>query len=840
MIYKATFVDNGLLLTEQSIPYLKIGSYLIIGEFQQYPTWLLLVTVIKSEISKIIPLIKLLHPDCSFAIPENSDVHGKLLAGNSGNALAGQIVTIQIQHLNKHEQISKIVIDFMKDLKGVKIYAGYKLGTNVYAQYGVPSFCETVHSDDQQIETDWPFGKLIKNAPRKPSRWLKQKYYLSNRLKADSKGSVYKALRINGLFDINWCIVKEGKVNQCTDDYGRTIKDRLKWQLHIQDILSGSGYLPKVIEYFEFDEDSYLVMEYINGVPFHDKLSQIQEGVIYYRLDINRKEELIRLIKQLIRIIEVFHEIGLVHRDITPVNFIVNEANRLVAIDVELSYDLKNLQPSPWFTLGTNGYMSEQQRKLAAPTIQDDLYGLCGTIIRALTGISAIKFERLESDELLFKHLNFFLKDQRLASILASGRAKHPESRPQIMSIRHALDVHHALIITERKSEAEPFAEIDENLLRRVIKGGLSHLSMQSAGLKSQADQSFPDNNLYHLISALHIQTKGSIVGLDYIQTNEAQDRMLSELFQNVSNNIDLLTFPGLIDGNLGMAIVLAEMIADGQLERSINHMNVIYSLLASKDADLNLTDGLAGVAVAKLRVAELLRFPVLSADIEEIIESFKKSQNRKGYWADTGEKYSRVSNGLFNGTAGIAYLMLAYGMLNDDVAKASAIRAFDWLASQFVATGGWNYIPPNSKDKKPDPWLENGFTGIAFAFIKAYEFTGNIKYKEVAVKLLLNHPYFMTSNFIGQGNGISGVGEVYLEAYRVFSEDEWLLRARHIGNFLCHTYCQSAENTIYWVDGNEVHSNIGFWDGNSGILHFLCRLAKPEMIDFPFIDLKI
>lgn len=73
--------------------------------------------------------------------------------------------------------------------------------------------------------------------------------------------------------------------------------------------------IPRFIEQFAYQNKSFLIMSYIDGVPLEDVL--FTHGKIY-----NEKEALI-LLKKIAQIVQALHEQGVIHRDVRIPNIIL-------------------------------------------------------------------------------------------------------------------------------------------------------------------------------------------------------------------------------------------------------------------------------------------------------------------------------------------------------------------------------------------------------------------------------------------------------------------------------------------------------------------------------------
>ncbi len=187
---------------------------------------------------------------------------------------------------------------------------------------------------------------------------------------------------------------------------------------------------------------------------------------------------------------------------------------------------------------------------------------------------------------------------------------------------------------------------------------------------------------------------------------------------------------------------------------------------------------------------------------------------------------------GLMNGTAGVAYFLLVYGKeLKHPAATEAGIRALAQLQAEFKIKNGRVIKHTNI------PYvLYYGTSGIALAFIKAYEILHDPAYKTFAEELLLVIPPHMLHNNLTTAFGITGIGEVYLEAYRVFGDQQWHDRADYIAASLIHMALDKTGSGKYWLTDNPYVATPDLMVGFSGVMHFLIRFMEPERFGFPML----
>ena len=391
------------ILAEYGLEFRRKGSYLEVGE-PCNPGWVLHISVIKIQLldllQKLVPFLASENvPFQVVARPKNA-----ISMLNSGGPfeLLGKLVCIFPENDTRALYLSKRLITLTGAFKGPAIPTDKYLGGCVYVGY----------SDKKQSgdETDfkprgitWPFTEITSPSKTRQRKFLAGKYLPVLILKTDSKGRVFKAIRFNKIFRPDWCLVKQGKHNMCTDESGRDMHDRLLWQqkLHVQ--LSSIIRVPRLIDMFTEQNDTYLVMEFINGKSLNELVEE--------NMSVQRR---ISILITICECLSILHQQGYIHRDLSSVNFMVNNKNEVSFIDLELAYSIKTGEPNPPYTWGTEGFMSPEQINNAKPTIEQDIYGLGSLLLYTLTGVTPLdcghpdltKVEKVLLSNISYKPLN--------------------------------------------------------------------------------------------------------------------------------------------------------------------------------------------------------------------------------------------------------------------------------------------------------------------------------------------------------------------------------------------------------------------------------------------------
>lgn len=146
--------------------------------------------------------------------------------------------------------------------------------------------------------------------------------------------------------------------------------------------------LPRLLDYFEVDQEFFLVQEYVKGATLQQEVRRsgpFDESMVYTVLD------------EVLPLIEHLHGQEVIHRDIKPANIIRREIDdKLVMIDFGAVKDqvsqtaIANPQEHSTltsFAVGTPGFAPPEQMAMR-PVYASDVYSLGVTCIYLLTGKS--------------------------------------------------------------------------------------------------------------------------------------------------------------------------------------------------------------------------------------------------------------------------------------------------------------------------------------------------------------------------------------------------------------------------------------------------------------------
>lgn len=189
---------------------------------------------------------------------------------------------------------------------------------------------------------------------------------------------------------------------------------------------------------YGFEEDLYLVMELLEGLPLSDVLDGING------LEPRRSVDIARGVLQSLT---EAHGLGIVHRDLKPENvFLLNGVDGSEAVKV-LDFGIAKVTgmseqdlEQPDLTLqgramGTPTYMSPEQARGARLTTRSDIYAVSTLLYEMLCGVPPFQGE--SAMEIMLKHVNdpppplkqSAWRGSPLERALLKGLSKNPEQR---------------------------------------------------------------------------------------------------------------------------------------------------------------------------------------------------------------------------------------------------------------------------------------------------------------------------------------------------------------------------------------------------------------------------
>ena len=193
-------------------------------------------------------------------------------------------------------------------------------------------------------------------------------------------------------------------------------------------MLAGVDPLPSVVhvlDFFQTNGTAYLVMEYLDGMPLHQKLAK--EGKI-------PAEVLMPRLPALLRDLSLLHQAGVIHRDISPDNLMWMPDGTLKLLDFGSARSMEDGRSMT--VMLKHGFAPVEQYQTRGQGAWTDVYAMAATIYYCLTGvIPPTAVERLDNDTLRPPtQLGAALTPEEEQALLW-GLEVQPRSRPANMEL---------------------------------------------------------------------------------------------------------------------------------------------------------------------------------------------------------------------------------------------------------------------------------------------------------------------------------------------------------------------------------------------------------------------
>jgi len=229
---------------------------------------------------------------------------------------------------------------------------------------------------------------------------LTGRYHIISHLGGGGFGATYIA-EDTQLPDKPHCVVKQLKPQASDPLTLQTARRLFDTEAQVLYQLGTHDRIPRLLAYFEENQEFYLVQEFIKGVDLSQELTpetKLSEDTV------------ISLLQEILEILQFVHAQKVIHRDINPRNLLRREADgKLILIDFgavkQIATQTIPLGGTVKLTvaIGTPGYVPSEQAH-GNPKYSSDIYATGIVAIQALTGLSPEQLVKdVDTDEIIWQ-----------------------------------------------------------------------------------------------------------------------------------------------------------------------------------------------------------------------------------------------------------------------------------------------------------------------------------------------------------------------------------------------------------------------------------------------------
>lgn len=650
-------------------------------------------------------------------------------------------------------------------------------------------------------------------------------YEVLKKLQGIADTEVYK-LQKEGTFYALKILKPEGK--------SPTLAAQFHNEAQVLEQLNNYTISPKGIESGSFDENLYLVMEYVEGVP-------CDTAVEKYR-NLNSRDnlsQLLRIAGNILAAYETLHKASVIHSDIHPRNILVSQNGDVKLIDFGLSR-FANAKPHSLRGGISFFYEPEYARAIADGTplppssVAGEQYAVAALLYLLLTGKQYLNFS-YEKDVLLQQILTepplpFRAHDidvnAEIEAVLFKALSKNAADRYASMS-----DFKTAwLQVTERLAHdttaiasTHSYTAFCNDVKNRFgFNGPFIETGLQVAPACSV---NYGAAGIAYMFYRMALTEKEpELLALADVWANRAYDYLKRGDAAFYATDIEITPetvgavsiYHSATGVHLVQALISAAMGDDNAFQRSV--FNFITD--ASKPCgSVDLTVGKSSVLIGCA-----LLFEQLADEHNELRKNLQQFGNAvmNDIWTDT----NRVDyNGIAHGWAGILYATLRWCMQSSVALPELFMQRVESLRNAGIEEGDYIRWPLTADNK--DSWAGwcHGSAGYTFLWCALYRFTGDERYLETAEKTA---KHFLAAEAISNASLCCGLaGECYalLSLYNTTKNAFYLTETK-----------KRAKQVLQHVYSTEGKNN-SLYKGDIGAAVLLTELMQPEHARMPLFE---
>ena len=228
-----------------------------------------------------------------------------------------------------------------------------------------------------------PIAGTAEKPPEKRAEvLLADRFVVRQALRYANKGGVFQATDNRTGQDV---VVKQARAHVGGDERGLDARNLLANEAHVLDLLQPAGLTPRLVAFFQQEGDSFLAEEPVAGQTLRAwNAAQWESGV-------TEGPDALAMARKVAAALALVHQRGVIVRDFTPNNLIIQPDGQLKLIDLELAVPVDGLDGyhadiDPGHRSLTPAYGSPEQVAGLTPAFSDDSFALGAILCFLFTG----------------------------------------------------------------------------------------------------------------------------------------------------------------------------------------------------------------------------------------------------------------------------------------------------------------------------------------------------------------------------------------------------------------------------------------------------------------------
>ena len=211
---------------------------------------------------------------------------------------------------------------------------------------------------------------------------LADRFVVRQALRYANKGGVFQATDNRTGQDV---VVKQARAHVGGDERGLDARNLLANEAHVLELLQPAGLTPRLVAFFQQEGDSFLAEEPVAGQTLRAWNAAQWEG------GVTDGPDALAMARKVAAALALVHQRGVIVRDFTPNNLIIQPDGQLKLIDLELAVPVDGLDGyqadiDPGHRSLTPAYGSPEQAAGLTPALSDDSFALGAILCFLFTG----------------------------------------------------------------------------------------------------------------------------------------------------------------------------------------------------------------------------------------------------------------------------------------------------------------------------------------------------------------------------------------------------------------------------------------------------------------------